>query len=100
MIRHDVTTNDDAIARRAKVKAPANAGKLVINSKYCKGCGLCINKCPTGVLLFRNSPTNRWGVEVVVDSPEHCTGCQLCEMLCPDFAIFAYKNDESGKKVV
>jgi len=99
MIRDD-DINQKALARRAKIKTPAKAGTPVINTKFCKGCGLCINKCPSGALLFNNSPTNRWGVEVVVDSPDHCTGCQLCEMFCPDFAIFAYKTDKAAEKVV
>ena len=93
-MRDDIMTNENALARRAKVKTPAKRGKPVINPKYCKGCGLCIQECPTGVLLFHNTPSNIWGVDVICDSPEHCTGCRLCEMYCPDFAIFAYTTDE------
>jgi len=99
MIRDDLSANEKALARRAKVKSPARKGETVIENRFCKGCGLCINKCPTGVLLFHNTPTNKWGVEVVADGPEYCIGCRLCEMHCPDFAIFAYALDESGNRV-
>ena len=94
-MRDDVMANENALARRAGVKTPANKGKLAIDPKSCKGCGLCIHKCPTGALQFHFTPVNRWGVEVVCDKPEYCTGCRLCEMYCPDFAIFAYTADGS-----
>jgi len=85
--------NEDALARRAKVKRAVKKGKSVIDPKFCKGCGLCINTCPTGVLLFKEDTSNKWGVAVVADSPDHCTGCRRCEMQCPDFAIFAYTQE-------
>ena len=100
MSRDDQKTNEEALARREKTKIPAKKGKAVIESKYCKGCGLCISACPTGALLFRDAPSNRWGVEVAVDSPDHCIGCGRCEMICPDFAVFAYKSEEPEKKAV
>jgi len=100
MIRDDFSANEKALARRASVRTPVKKGEVVIENKYCKGCGLCINKCPTGVLFFQNTPTNKWGVEVVADGPEYCIGCRMCEMHCPDFAIFAYKLDESGNRIV
>jgi len=96
-MREDIIANENALARRAKIKTPAKKGIPVIDAKNCKGCGLCIQRCPSGVLLFSSAPSNRWGVDVTCDSPEHCTGCRLCEMYCPDFAIFAYSIDELEK---
>jgi 2-oxoglutarate ferredoxin oxidoreductase subunit delta len=87
--------NNNALARSAKIKTPAKKGKTVIDSRFCKGCGLCISICPTGVLQFREDSSNKWGVAVVADSPDHCSGCRLCEMQCPDFAIFSYMNCDS-----
>ena len=94
MSRDEHKINEEALARRAKHKVAPKKGKAVINTKFCKGCGLCINACPTGSLLFHDAPANKWGVEVVVDSPDHCIGCRWCEMHCPDFAIFAYSHAE------
>ena len=82
--------NENALLRRAKVKVARKNGKTVVDHKFCKGCGLCVNACPTGVLQFEEDPSNKWGVAVVAGSPDHCTGCRRCEMQCPDFAIFAY----------
>ena len=100
MSRDEYKINEDALERRAKIKTPANRGKVALEPKYCKGCGLCVNACPTGTLQFHEAPSNKWGVEVVVDSPEYCIGCRQCEMQCPDFAIFAYRADENVEKVV
>ncbi|MCL2164621.1 MAG: 4Fe-4S binding protein [Oscillospiraceae bacterium] len=84
--------NSDALERRAKAKKPLRKAKVIIDPKFCKGCGLCIYSCPAGVLQFFEAPNNRWGVAVKVDEPDYCAGCLRCEMLCPDFAIFSYKS--------
>ena len=54
--------------------------RIEINSKWCKGCGFCVEFCPKGVLVMRR------GLPVVEDL-DGCTACDLCEMMCPDFAI-------------
>ena len=56
--------------------------EVKVLSQYCKGCGLCVEFCPAGVL--------EQGVDgrVIVTHPERCTACRWCELHCPDFAIF------------
>ena len=92
--------NGDALARTAKAKTAAKRGKAVIDSKSCKGCGLCVSICPAGVLRFHDSPGNKWGVDVAAAAPEYCNGCGKCEMQCPDFAVFAYKSGEYETEAV
>ncbi|MBC7185446.1 MAG: 4Fe-4S binding protein [Calditrichaeota bacterium] len=54
--------------------------QILINKKFCKGCGICVEFCPQHVLAMeRNYP--------VVVNLEACTACQLCDARCPDFAI-------------
>jgi 2-oxoglutarate ferredoxin oxidoreductase subunit delta len=55
-------------------------GKVTIFGMWCKGCGLCVAFCPTGVLEFK-------GDEVIVAHPEKCSACHWCDTHCPDLAI-------------
>lgn len=55
--------------------------RILINSKWCKCCGLCADNCPKNVYDFK---------AVTVPVPARtadCTGCRLCELRCPDLAI-------------
>jgi 2-oxoglutarate ferredoxin oxidoreductase subunit delta len=57
-------------------------GEVHIFENWCKGCSLCIEFCPGGVLVLGmdNRPKAIY--------PENCTACRWCELHCPDFAIF------------
>ena len=63
-------------------KKQAPRGRVTVFPNWCKGCDLCIEFCPAGVL--EHQP----GINVVVVHPEKCTACRWCELHCPDFAIF------------
>jgi 2-oxoglutarate ferredoxin oxidoreductase subunit delta len=70
-------------------------GEVHVFDNWCKGCGLCIEFCPAGVLALGldNRPRTVY--------PEKCTACRWCELRCPDFAIFVieYKpTDAPGKE--
>ncbi len=54
--------------------------RIVINEKFCKGCSICVDFCPTNVLEMKGSI-------VAVKDLGACTRCQLCDLRCPDFAI-------------
>ena len=56
-------------------------GKVVIFGLWCKGCGLCVEFCPTGVLELNEDD------HPVVVYPEKCTACHWCDTHCPDLAI-------------
>jgi 2-oxoglutarate ferredoxin oxidoreductase subunit delta len=55
-------------------------GKVTIFGMWCKGCMLCVEFCPTGVLAFKDE-------KVIVEHPENCTACHWCDTHCPDLAI-------------
>lgn len=58
---------------------------LKVNTKRCKGCGICAYFCPKKVL-----EVNEVG-KVEVLREQDCIKCGQCEMRCPDFAIFLDK---------
>ena len=62
--------------------------RVIINEETCKGCGLCINACPRGVLAINKDRINQKGYNPVFPvHPELCTGCTSCAIMCPDTSI-------------
>jgi len=62
-------------------------GEVHVFDNWCKGCGLCIEFCPAGVLVLGldNRPKAIY--------PEKCAGCRWCELHCPDFAIYVTETE-------
>ncbi len=56
-------------------------GEVRVFGRWCRGCGLCIAFCPTGVFEAGDDGYPR------VRFPDLCTGCEWCEFHCPDMAI-------------
>ena len=63
-------------------------GMVSINVELCKGCGFCIEFCPSDVLEFSDGFNSKGYHPPRAVRPEACTGCDLCGVYCPDFAIF------------
>ena len=53
---------------------------ITVNTKWCKGCEICVAFCPKDCLVME-------GGKCRVARPEDCIKCMLCELRCPDFAI-------------
>lgn len=68
-------------------------GTVTVNEALCKGCGLCIDACPKGLLeLAEDRFTPRGYHPVILRDPEAaCTGCELCATLCPEAALTVYR---------
>lgn len=62
--------------------------RIIISLSWCKGCGLCVEHCPTDVLILKEGTAK-------VAHLEDCIQCELCENICPDFSITI---DDLGKK--
>ena len=62
--------------------------KLTFRTDECKGCGLCVDACPKGILKLSETTINKKGhhpAECV--PPDDCVGCASCAMMGPDVII-------------
>jgi 2-oxoglutarate ferredoxin oxidoreductase subunit delta len=66
---------------------------IVVDARYCKGCGICVHFCPKNVLEI-SQEINAYGYYVpCVVAEEKCSKCNQCELYCPDFAIFLLEEE-------
>ena len=71
---------------------------VTIYRHYCKGCEICAEICPKGVLRMVVTP-DRWeGSVVEIIDINSCNACMLCENQCPDFAIEVRNLKKDQKK--
>lgn len=71
--------------------------RLKIDPTYCKGCELCIIKCPVGVYQAGDVPSDQGYFVPRIAHPEKCLDagrgpgerkrCEMCILICPDQAI-------------
>ncbi|MEN8222328.1 MAG: 4Fe-4S dicluster domain-containing protein [Acidobacteriota bacterium] len=98
MDREEKQINEAALEIRKKKQPSKKENVIELVSQYCKGCGLCVDSCPTGTLLLEDNIESKFGISVIIDAPEYCIGCKMCERRCPDFAIFInHEKDKDGK---
>ncbi|BAV92370.1 4Fe-4S dicluster domain-containing protein [Candidatus Desulfovibrio trichonymphae] len=64
--------------------------RVVFLEERCKGCRLCVDACPAGILR-PSGRFNRQGYEVM-ETEGACTGCASCAIMCPDTAIRVFKS--------
>lgn len=83
---------DPPAGRKPLDLASANLprGQVYIIPGRCKGCGYCIEFCPTQVLT-ESADINAKGYHYAVvrrDDGLHCINCQFCNLVCPEMAIY------------
>lgn len=57
----------------------------------CKGCGLCIEKCPVDTIGWSRELGFLGTPAVEPGHGKPCIACKLCELVCPDCAIYIEK---------
>lgn len=70
-------------------------GEVFIVRERCKGCGFCVEFCPTTVLALDESFNKKGYHPPIVVDLKACTGCDLCGLYCPDFAIHGVRIKEA-----
>lgn len=63
-------------------------GKIHVIEERCKGCALCVEFCPCGVLEMSEAFNRKGYHPPLVVEPAACVACQFCEEVCPEFAIY------------
>ncbi len=70
------------------------AGKIIINTERCKGCGLCIMVCPKNSIIT-SKKSNKNGFFPAESDNTDCTGCGSCAIICPEAIIEVFNNQSN-----
>lgn len=68
------------------VKTDNEKGNWSVFPQLCKGCGLCIEKCPVKCITW-SKELGVSGTPRVEADMKKCIACGICQMVCPDCAI-------------
>lgn len=66
-------------------------GTWTVFSKLCKGCGLCLAKCPKKCMTW-SKDLGVYGTPRVEANVDECIFCGICQAACPDCAILVEKG--------
>jgi 2-oxoglutarate ferredoxin oxidoreductase subunit delta len=61
--------------------------KLWVDERYCKGCLICIDVCPTKAIRPSEKLNSKGYRLPTEENMALCKACELCVLMCPDFAI-------------
>lgn len=63
-----------------------------IDVERCKGCGLCVQACPKGLLRLADEVTSKGYHVCMMTDVGQCVACASCAIFCPDSCIEISKD--------
>ena len=75
------------------------AGKIIIDTERCKGCGLCVVVCPKNSIVI-SEISNRNGYFPAHTNNSDCTGCGACAIICPEAIIEVLRDDSGNVEII
>lgn len=82
-----------------KRRTHSMAGKIIIDTERCKGCGLCISVCPNHSIVVATE-SNQSGYFPAEARNIDCTGCAKCAIVCPEGVIEVYWEKADKIRIV
>lgn len=72
---------------------------IEVKDDWCKGCNLCIDRCPLNA-LEESDTLNKRGIHPPrLKEDNKCNYCRYCELICPDLAITIIPDEKKKKNV-
>ena len=72
---------------------------IEVKDDWCKGCNICIDRCPVDA-LEESDKLNRRGIRPPkLKEKNECNYCRYCELICPDLAITVIPEEDDKKPV-
>jgi len=72
---------------------------IEVREDWCKGCNLCIERCPVNA-LEESDKLNKRGIRPPkLKEKNECNYCRYCELICPDLALTVIPEEDDKKPV-
>ena len=73
------------------VMTECGKGKFYLFTELCKGCGLCIEKCPKNAIGWADRLGIYGAPTVEPGHGDDSNACKTCQTICPECAILIEK---------